>query len=48
LSPKASAAFLSWLLLETTDHQFSEKLWDIYEPSHHPFWAKEFKIPKVN
>ncbi|HSW86252.1 MAG TPA: SDR family oxidoreductase [Rhabdochlamydiaceae bacterium] len=42
LSPQVAAAFLAWLLLETSDDQFSEKVWDIYDTTHHKHWSTQF------
>lgn len=38
LSPQVSADFLAWLLFKTDNEQFSEKVWDIYDTSHHKHW----------
>lgn len=48
LSPKVSAAFLAWLLLETDPSEFSEQLWDIYDTRHHSFWSKGLAIPRID
>jgi len=48
LSPKIAADFLSWLLLDTDNQQFSEQLWDIYDARHHSFWAKGSTLPKID
>ncbi|MGH1350687.1 MAG: SDR family NAD(P)-dependent oxidoreductase [Methyloligellaceae bacterium] len=34
------ASFAKWLLLNTSDQDFSEKLWDIREEWHHKHWLK--------
>lgn len=44
LSPKVSATFLTWLLLKTDNEQFSEKVWDIYDTTHHEHWATKGMI----
>lgn len=38
LSPSIVAKFLSWLVLETTDEQFSNGIFDIYEKWHQQYW----------
>lgn len=39
-SPENVAAFLSWLLCETQDEEFSAKEWDVADQSHHRHWLK--------
>ncbi len=46
LQPEVAARFLKWLLLETKADEFSEKVWDIYDQSHHPYWAAGLSIVK--
>jgi benzil reductase ((S)-benzoin forming) len=41
-SPETSAAFLAWLLMETSNSDFSTGIWDIYDTKHHGLWAKNF------
>lgn len=48
LSPETAAAFLSWLLLDTTDDQFTAKTWDIYDTDHHKYWASNLIIPTLD
>ena len=36
-----SASFLEWLLLETSDEEYSQKEWNIYDTSHHVRWLKK-------
>lgn len=45
LSPQIAAAFLTWVLLDVDAKEFSERVWEIYDTSHHIFWAKNLKIP---
>lgn len=47
LSPETVAAFLSYLLLETSPDVFREKEWDIYDSKHHPHWLGEGIVPNV-
>ena len=48
LSPKISATFLAWLLLETSAQQFSEKTWDIYDTTHQDYWVNGFPAPQIS
>jgi short-subunit dehydrogenase len=38
LSPTVVAQFLSWIALETTDKQFGNGIFDIYEKWHQQYW----------
>ena len=40
LKPKTAAKFLSWLLLQVDDEQFTQSDWNIYDEWHHRSWAK--------
>lgn len=44
LPPKIAATFLSWLLFHTNSEQFSEKVWDIYDPTHHSHWLSGYTL----
>lgn len=39
-APSFVAKFLSWLLLETADDEFSAREWDIRDETHHEFWME--------
>jgi benzil reductase ((S)-benzoin forming) len=39
LAPDISARYLTWLLLRTTDEEFSQRKHNIYDASHHSAWA---------
>ena len=39
LQPKTAAKFLSWLLLNVDDDKFTQSDWNIYDVSHHKYWA---------
>jgi hypothetical protein len=41
ISPAISAQYLTWLLLQTTDEEFSQKKHDIYDPTHHYDWHRK-------
>ena len=49
LQPMTAAKFLSWLLLEVDNEKFTKGDWDIYDVSHHHFWAEsgEVKARKI-
>ena len=40
LTKETVAAFLSWLLLDTSPSQFVSKEWDIYDTADHESWLK--------
>jgi benzil reductase ((S)-benzoin forming) len=40
VSPTTVASFLTWLLLDIPNAQFTEKEWDIYDTTHHKAWLK--------
>jgi benzil reductase ((S)-benzoin forming) len=42
------AAFLAWLLLQTTDEEFIAKDWDIYDKKHHPLWLDHYSLPLLS
>lgn len=48
LSPNTAAKFLAWLLLNTTKDQFVKGDWDIYDSSHHQFWATQGEVKDRN
>jgi len=49
LAPVTVAKFLAWLLLETDKKEFSNGEWDIYNMSHHQYWAEIGEIkPRHN
>lgn len=35
------ASFLAWLLLHTTCDEYSNREWNIYDETHHPYWLRE-------
>ena len=39
LQPKTATKFLSWLLLQVDDEQFTQGDWTIYDVPHHQHWA---------
>ena len=41
MHPKVSAAFLSWLLLDTSRDEYESQKWSIYDPSHRNKWLKK-------
>lgn len=41
-----SAKFFSYLLLQTTNAEFTLGDWDIYETKHHPFWLGDDELPQ--
>lgn len=48
LTPETVGLFLSWLLLETDDAQFSAQEWDIYDKSHHEAWlVAPYEVPEI-
>lgn len=47
VTKEMAASFMAWLLLEVNQARFSESEWDIYDKSHHPYWAKGFNIPEL-
>lgn len=44
ISPATVAKFLAWLLLVVDDETFTKGNWDIYDNSHHSFWAEPGEI----
>jgi len=38
------AKFIAWLLLDSPSEEFIKGDWDIYDQSHHHFWAQECDI----
>jgi NAD(P)-dependent dehydrogenase (short-subunit alcohol dehydrogenase family) len=46
LSTEIAAKFLSWLILETTDEQFSNGVFDIYDKWHQQYWSNGAIIEK--
>ncbi len=41
VSPEVVADFLKWLLLDTSDDEFTRDEWDISDRSHHKEWLKD-------
>lgn len=52
VSPALAAKFITWVLMNTNNHQFSETAWNIYDEEHHIHWLSENelkpKIPNMN
>jgi hypothetical protein len=46
LAPEVVAEFLSWLMLETTNEQFGNGIFDIYDKWHQQYWNTENIIEK--
>ena len=44
LQPTTAAKFLSWLLINTENTAFIEGDWDIYDTSHHTYWAEPGEV----
>ncbi|MGD9488133.1 MAG: SDR family NAD(P)-dependent oxidoreductase [Calditrichaceae bacterium] len=40
-APSIVAKFISWILLETADDEFSAREWDIRDESHQEFWMED-------
>lgn len=38
LKPETVALFLTWLLLDTNNEEYTSQEWDIYDKSHHEAW----------
>jgi len=38
LEPSFVAQFVEWVLLKTSNHDFSTKTWDVYNTEQHPHW----------
>ena len=38
LSAETVATFVSWLLLEVDEEEFSKNIWDIYQQTHQSNW----------
>lgn len=48
LDPRVVAAFITWLLLDVADEEYSKE-WDIYDKSHHAFWLGESDVvPEID
>lgn len=47
LSTETVAEFLTWLLLDVPEQRYSNKEWDIYDPSHHEEWLRKGTVHKV-
>ena len=44
LAPETVAKFLTWLLFETSNEQFSQGDWDIYDTDHRAHWANPGEV----
>lgn len=44
LTPQTAAKFLSWLLLQVENEPFTRGDWDIYDTTHHPYWASPGEV----
>jgi len=44
LAPITAAKFLSWLLFRTNKEEFIKGDWNIYDSSHHQYWANPDEI----
>lgn len=42
ICPTLAAQFIAWVLLETTDDDFKQTAWNIYDEAHHVNW-----LPKI-
>ncbi len=40
ISPERAANFIGWVMSDTSNEEFSEKLWNIYNEEHHPKWLE--------
>lgn len=47
LSPDVVGQFLSWLLLDSSQEEYSSKEWDIYDKSHHPQWLRSGQVQEI-
>ena len=44
LQPTTAAKFLAWLLLNVDNEQFTRGDWNIYDVSHHHYWAQPGEV----
>lgn len=47
VTPAMVASFICWLLLEVNDEMFGQQEWDIYDSTHHTYWAQNFVVPEL-
>ncbi len=45
VKPEVSAKFLSYILLQSSDAEFIQGEWDIYETKHHQYWLEDEELP---
>ena len=44
LKPQTAAKFLSWLLLDVENEQYTLGDWNIYDKTHHAYWAEPGEV----
>ena len=48
ISPILAAKFITWILMDTENNEFSETVWSIYDEKHHVHWlSKNDVTPEV-
>lgn len=48
LKPRTVAYFIYWLLCSIDVEKFSSQEWNIFDSSHHKYWAKELSLSEIN